>query len=135
MNNAPELQDIQNTLDIYGMSDEDFKKALRKQAKIQLAKDNYYDYIRYTFPNYVGSKHLRVMANHLDRWISGEIPRLLICTPPRHGKSEQVSRRLPGRIFGRIPTATIIAVSYTFDIHLLPIIICKFLFVIYFFQF
>jgi len=42
----------------------------------------------------------------------GKIKRLIIEEPPRHGKSELVSRRLPAYILGKNPNAKIIATSY-----------------------
>ncbi len=53
------------------------------------------------------------MCQYLDRFASGEIKRLMIFAPPRHGKSELVSRRLPAFIMGQNPDAAIIASSYS----------------------
>lgn len=40
----------------------------------------------------------------------------MVFEPPRHGKSELVSRRLPAYIYGRDPDASIIATSYGADL-------------------
>jgi hypothetical protein len=40
----------------------------------------------------------------------------MLFMPPRHGKSEQGSRRLPAYIFGRKPHAAVIATSYSADL-------------------
>lgn len=53
------------------------------------------------------------MCVYLDKFAAGEIKRLMIFAPPRHGKSELVSRRLPAYILGREPDAAIIASSYS----------------------
>ncbi len=42
-----------------------------------------------------------------------ESPRLIFCLPPRHGKSELVSRRFPAWCFGRDPDLEMIATSYS----------------------
>jgi predicted phage terminase large subunit-like protein len=49
-------------------------------------------------------------------FVAGEIKRLMVFMPPRHGKSELVSRRLPAYILGRNPNAQIIACSYSADL-------------------
>lgn len=46
----------------------------------------------------------------------GEIDRLMVFMPPRHGKSELVSRRLPARFLGLHPTRQIIAASYNSEL-------------------
>lgn len=47
---------------------------------------------------------------------SGEIDRLMVTMPPRHGKSELVSRRFPAWFLGRNPDAAIIAASYNAEL-------------------
>jgi predicted phage terminase large subunit-like protein len=42
--------------------------------------------------------------------------RIMVFMPPRHGKSELVSRKLPAYIFGRNPDASIIGTSYSADL-------------------
>ncbi len=48
--------------------------------------------------------------------MSGEIKRLIICMPPRHGKSELASRRFPAFYMGNKPDKQIIAASYNSDL-------------------
>lgn len=57
-----------------------------------------------------------MVCDHLDRFVAGEIRRLMLFMPPRHGKSELVSRRLPAFIFGRDPDARVVATSYSADL-------------------
>ena len=82
------------------------------EVNIELARRGLLDFTTYTFPKYVVGWHHRELCDVLDRFVKGEIPRLIITMPPRHGKSELVSRRLPARIFGRNPDASVIACSY-----------------------
>lgn len=70
----------------------------------------------YTKPDYAVSWHHQILCDHLDRFASGEIKRLMVMMPPRHGKSELVSRRLPAYLLGRLPDANIIATSYSADL-------------------
>lgn len=67
----------------------------------------------YTKPDYHVGWHHRIMCSALDDFAAKKIKRLMIFMPPRHGKSELVSRRLPAHIFGQKPNAQIIATSYS----------------------
>lgn len=74
------------------------------------------NFATYTKPDYQVNWHHGVMCSYLDRFIAGDIKRLMVFMPPRHGKSELVSRRLPAYIMGRNPNAQIIACSYSADL-------------------
>lgn len=67
-------------------------------------------------PEFELSWHHKVMFDYLDRFVTGDIKRLIISLPPRHTKSESVSRRLPAFILGKDPNAPIIAASYGADL-------------------
>jgi len=53
-----------------------------------------------------------LIAEKLEAVERGEIDRLMIFMPPRHGKSELVSVRFPAWYLGRNPSHQIIAASY-----------------------
>ncbi len=76
------------------------------------ARNSILGFTRFTKPDYQIGWHHAVVAKYLDLFEKKKITRLIISMPPRHGKSELVSRRLPAYIFGRNPKAKIIAVSY-----------------------
>lgn len=69
-----------------------------------------------TKSNYAPNWHHTLLCAYLDKWVRGEIRFLIVNMPPRHGKSELVSRRLPAYILGREPNAEIIACSYSADL-------------------
>ena len=48
--------------------------------------------------------------------VNGDLRRLIVSMPPRHGKSELVSRRLPALLFGLNPKETVIACSYSAEL-------------------
>lgn len=73
-------------------------------------------FTRYTMPDFQVSWHHQIVADHLTRFARGEIKRLMLFMPPRHTKSELVSRRLPAFIYGINPNARIIAASYSADL-------------------
>lgn len=84
--------------------------------KIEKARRHLVDFTTYTYPDYEVNWHHKVLCNYLDRFATGDIKRLMVFMPPRNGKSELVSRRLPAYIFGKNPDASIIACSYGSDL-------------------
>ena len=60
--------------------------------------------------------HHRLLCEYLDDFTKKKIRRLMVFMPPRHGKSELVSRKLPAYIFGCNPDANIISTSYSADL-------------------
>ena len=57
-----------------------------------------------------------MIADKLEAVERGEIDRLMIFMPPRHGKSELASKRFPAWCLGRQPKRQIIAASYNSDL-------------------
>ena len=86
---------------------------LLKHDKMDKARSNLLDFTRYTFPIFRENWHHRLMCSYLERLVSGDIKRLMIFAPPRHTKSELVSRRLPAYAMGRNPDEMIISCSYS----------------------
>lgn len=70
----------------------------------------------YTRPGYqIGRPH-RIMCRACDRVCAGELKRLLVMAPPRHGKSEIFSRGLPAYYLGRNPSHNIMGLAYSADL-------------------
>lgn len=61
-------------------------------------------------------KHLDVLDKALQDVSEGKIKRLIVTMPPRHGKSERVSRKFPAWHIGRNPNDEIILASYSLDL-------------------
>lgn len=74
------------------------------------------DFTKVTYPKYKANWHHRRLCEFLDKLRSGEIQRGLVFMPPRHGKSELFSRRLPALALGVNPDERIIAASYSDDL-------------------
>lgn len=70
----------------------------------------------YTNPLYEPAPHHHLIAEALEAVERGEIDRLMIFMPPRHGKSELASRRFPAWALGRNPMRHIIAASYNSEL-------------------
>lgn len=82
----------------------------------KFAREDLLAFSKYTKDNYAAGWHHEVLCDKLNKFARGEIKRLIVSMPPRHGKSELVSRRLPAFIYGLNPDAQIIACSYGSDL-------------------
>ena len=100
------------------MRSQENRSQLEAEALLQFRKagSNLLDFTRFTFPNYVTNWHHEVVADKLDAFLRGDIRRLMIFQPPRTGKSELVTRRLPAFALGNNPNLKIIAASYSGDL-------------------
>ena len=87
------------------------EELFRREARRSMAH-----FVAYTNPKYQFSWHHRYIIKRLEAFARGEIKRLMVLAPPRHGKSELASRTLPAWIFGQDPTQRIIACSYSADL-------------------
>lgn len=64
------------------------------------------------FPRYHAAPHHRLIAKKLEAVERGQIKRLIISMPPRHGKSMLASEFFPAWYLGRNPDRYVIAASY-----------------------
>ena len=87
-----------------------------QEARKELARRDLLAFTCYTMPEYQVNWHHRYLADKLTDFANGEIKRLIVTMPPRRGKSELASRRLPAFILGRNPDAKIIAASHGADL-------------------
>lgn len=83
----------------------------RRRARLGLL-----EFAGYTNSAYQPAEHHRLIAEALERVARGEVKRLMICMPPRHGKSELASRRFPAWYLGGHPLKHVIAASYNSDL-------------------
>lgn len=67
-------------------------------------------------PDFRINWHHKLIADKIHEMEFGDLRRLIISLPPRHGKSELASRRLPAWILGRHPEISFIATSYGADL-------------------
>ncbi len=91
-------------------------QAKAELAKRELARRRLLDFIKYNFPEYRVNWHHRLLIDKLEAVERGEIKRLIVTMPPRHGKSEVCSIQLPAWYIGRNPEKNIIATSYSSDL-------------------
>jgi predicted phage terminase large subunit-like protein len=87
----------------------------KRKLEREVARKALIDFTEYTFPGYQRNWHHESVGDALDKFVAhhDDYRRLIITMPPRRGKSELASRRLPAYILGRRPNAKIIASSYS----------------------
>jgi len=69
-------------------------------------------YAAYQWPGYKDAGHHRLIARHLEAVERGDITRLMITMPPRHGKSMLASEFFPAWYIGRNPDHYIVTATY-----------------------
>jgi predicted phage terminase large subunit-like protein len=90
----------------------DEELALEEAVALERARTSFEGFYRYINPGHEINWHHQLIFKELDRLVSGENKRLIITLPPRHGKSESVSRLFPAYMMGLEPDKNIIACSY-----------------------
>jgi predicted phage terminase large subunit-like protein len=99
-----------------------------RQVAILKSRDSLIDFIKYTMPDveapndvhqsrYKDAKHHRAIARVVQALVKGEVeyPILILTCPPRNGKSEIVSRRLPAWLIGLFPHENGVVATYSDD--------------------
>lgn len=95
------------------LSTEDAAEEFLKRRR---ARRNLIAFTEYTLPKYRTAVSHRAIAAQLERVDQGDIDRLMLLFPPRHGKSELASRRFPAFVLGRHPEKEFISVSATAEL-------------------
>lgn len=91
-------------------------ETLKRELEARQARKSLLAFTEFTNPQYQRARHHELIAAKLEAVERGEIDRLMIFMPPRHGKSELASKRFPAWCLGRKPTRQIIAASYNSDL-------------------
>lgn len=96
--------------------------ATRARVAVE-ARDDFLKFVKFTMPDiedpedvdlsmFKDAKHHRALAKVLEKVEKGHIPRLIVTLPPRHGKTELISRRFIPWLLGRGPYRNIIFATY-----------------------
>lgn len=98
------------------------EEARKEQAARELARRHLLPFIKRNQPNYdpgwVHADICRRLENFSQQVRDKKSPRLMLCVPPRHGKSEIASRNFPAWHLGNCPDHEIIQASYASDLAL-----------------
>lgn len=93
------------------------KKTVAEQARREMAKRSLSLFLQYeSLGVWKSAKHLDLLCGKLEAVERGELHRLMVFMPPRHGKSEVVSKKLPAWFLGRNPNKEVIISSYSADL-------------------
>jgi predicted phage terminase large subunit-like protein len=85
----------------------------KEEAGKRMARNHILNFAARLNSQYTPAAHLWLIADALERVERGELLRVLITMPPRHGKSELASVNFPAWFLGRNPDKRIIAASYS----------------------
>ena len=86
---------------------------LEKHDKVQ---NSLLEYAKFQMPEYQTPAHIKLLAHKLEEVERGNIKRLAIFMPPRHGKSQLTSQFFPAWYLGRNPSKFVIATTYAQDL-------------------
>lgn len=94
-----------------------YRAELQRRYNVDAARHDFSRFVMHTFPNYDMGWFHKEICSELQAFYQAvrekKSPRLIICTHPRSGKSELVSRRFPAWVMGQNPDTEIIACSYS----------------------
>jgi predicted phage terminase large subunit-like protein len=99
---------------------------LRRQQAILKSRESFMDFVKFTSPDpaepndvtkstYENALHHDAVAAALQEVEKGNYQFLILTMPPRHGKSELVSRRFPAWFMGRHPDWSTVVATYNDD--------------------
>ena len=81
------------------------------------ARRYFREFVAMTWPNYIPNRFHDVLCARLQTFyqqlVAGDMPKLLVTIPPRHGKSWIASQRFPVWVLGQQPDLEIIMASYS----------------------
>ena len=91
-------------------------KTETQNSVLALARADLACYAIAQYPSFELAAHLRVIVDKLEAVERGEIQRLMIFMPPRHGKSLLATQMFPAWYLGRHPDRFVISASYQQDL-------------------
>ena len=106
-------------INLQGLTLESIQAQLDKirLQELKKARDDYAYYMELTtHGRWKHARHLDLLCEYLQGVENGEIDRLIITMPPRHGKSMTVTESFPSWFIGRDPERRVIEVSYGSDL-------------------
>lgn len=85
---------------------------LTDQHLIQMARQRFRCFVPIMDDSYRFSTHHVTLGKKLEQVASGDVRRLMVMMPPRHGKSQQTSRLFPPWFLGNHPDREVIFATY-----------------------
>lgn len=85
---------------------------LKKEKLRRESKNDYTSFCRYMDSSMMWSDFHKTYYKIVNMFAQGKIKKLIITVPPQHGKSENVSRKLPAYLLGNDPDKMLALCSY-----------------------
>jgi predicted phage terminase large subunit-like protein len=85
---------------------------LKRQSALDFARASFGNFVLWASPGYSMQWYHRLLAQKLEDVARGRLKRLIVNCPPRHGKSELVSRNFPAYLLGLNPDMRVMSASY-----------------------
>lgn len=94
---------------------------LKRKIQKEKAKRNLLDFLIYDGEGrYKKAKHIEFLTSKVQEFVNkveaGQSPRMFICMPPRHSKSETTTKKMPAWVVGNNPDWEIIIAAYNADL-------------------
>lgn len=89
---------------------------LMRERNKRLSPTDFSEFLKYANSSFQLKWYHRVIAEHCEKLIKGEIKNLMVFIPPQHGKSEVISRLFPAWALGQNPDLKIVGCSYSADL-------------------
>lgn len=99
----------------------DKMEVIRFEALKELSRRNLLDFLIFDGNGrYKNARHIQFLTDKAQKFVedvkNGKSPRLFISMPPRHSKSETMTKKFPAWIIGNNPDYEIIIASYSMDL-------------------
>jgi len=93
------------------------KLPTKNEIKKNVFKRDFYSFLQDSGKSYwVHGKHLEFLAGKIQDVVNGKTRKLMVTMPPRHGKSEVISKRFPAWFLLNNPDKEVLITSYSGDI-------------------
>ena len=86
--------------------------ATKRNQDVLKAREGLLGYCSLMQPGFIEARHVKRIVEKLEAVERGDIKRLMICMPPRSGKSFVISKSFPSWYLGRNPTKFVIHTAY-----------------------
>ena len=99
----------------------DKMEMIRLEAVKELSRRNLLDFLIFDGNGrYKNARHIQFLTDKAQQFVedvkSGKSPRLFISMPPRHSKSETMTKKYPAWVIGNNPDFELIIASYSMDL-------------------
>lgn len=99
------------------------QRELARQLRLELAKSSPADYAEYCWNGFVRPLHIELLNEMIVKGVSGGLRRadgrpmrgMIVTMPPRHGKSELISKFTPAWFLTKYPDREVVVTSYSLE--------------------